>query len=38
MPPDLLDDLLIEVTRVAQEILANFVGVLQPAEDVVNQR
>lgn len=37
MPADLLDDLIIEMASVAQEVLANLVGVLQAAEDIVNQ-
>jgi hypothetical protein len=38
MPPNLLDDLVIEMARVAHELLANLVCVLQSAEDIVNQR
>jgi len=38
MPPDLLDDLLVKVARVAQEVLANLVCVLQAAEDIADQR
>jgi hypothetical protein len=37
VPPDLLDDLVIKVARVADEVGADLVGVLQAAEDVVNQ-
>ena len=37
VPPDLLDDLLVKVARIAQEVLANLVGVLQAAEDIANQ-
>lgn len=36
VPPDLLDGGIIEVTGVAQEVLANLVCVLQAVEDIVN--
>lgn len=34
MPSDLLDDVLIEVTRVAKEAISDLVGVLKALEDV----
>lgn len=38
MPPDLLDDGLVEVAGVAHEVLADLVCVHQSAEDVVDRR
>ena len=38
VPPDLLDDLFIEVARVAEEVLAELESVLQAVEDIVHER
>lgn len=38
VPPDLLDDILIEVTRVSEQGAGNVVGVLQASEALLNQR
>lgn len=38
MVPDLLDGVLIEMARVAHEVGADLVGVLQAAEDIINHR
>ncbi len=37
MPPDLFDDRVIKVARVAHEVLADLVRVLQATEDIVDQ-
>ena len=38
MPSDLLDDLFIEVARVAEKVLAELESVLQAVEDIVHER
>lgn len=35
VPPDLLDDLIIEATGVAQEAVSDLVGMLDTAEDII---
>ena len=36
MPPDLLNDVLVEVTRVPKQAAGDVVGVLQTAEDIIH--
>jgi hypothetical protein len=38
MPPDLLDDVLVKVSGIAQEVLSNVVGVLQSSENIIQER
>jgi hypothetical protein len=38
MSPNLLDDLVVEMARVAHELLANLVCVLQTTEHIIHKR